>query len=394
MKFTFIIVLLSFSFKHSFSQIEKGSIAFLSVNSDAPKGFSFVVLKPLNTGDTLYFTDDAWIASENKFRGNEGIITFPITEQLKRGQVIHLNDNNKDEGFYTTQGSFNLSTSGETIIAYSHNPDISFIAGIGWAKNKSGNWVYNEKSATSTSDIPPTLSIEDGSVLYLSNQDNYFFIPTQRDHVVTKIEELYNSLQFEGNDDESFIQYDEDFLLLELTSIPDFTFCLNDDIELPEKIEGCEIFNDSDCLNKGFDHLKTAGTYSYYIEVMDEVESGTITIFDSPQITIEQTEQTIKTIPELSCEWFINGEVVSTGDSYIVHDEQDDIYAKYIDSNGCTTFSNTLTPQISTFIISLQNSIQMDKAECYTIDGKRANCFDQNKIIFVKYGDTIIKVMR
>ncbi|MDX2001408.1 MAG: T9SS type A sorting domain-containing protein [Chitinophagales bacterium] len=140
--------------------LSAGDIAFTGYNADLPTtDFTFVLLKDINAGTVIYFTDRGWL-SAGGFRANEGTLEWTATSSLSCGTVILVSDSSG--GFASSIGSIqdtstiplDFSTGGDQILAYqgsSSNP--TFIAGLnmdgtGWAANATN---------TNTSALPPGL---------------------------------------------------------------------------------------------------------------------------------------------------------------------------------------------------------------------------------------------
>lgn len=169
----FAMAILSFT-GFSATVLKPGDIAIISVSSIAPKSFEFVCLVPIETGTAVKFTDDAWIDSTQSFRGNEGILTYTFPNDVPSGYIVRWV---KDAPGFQPKGSFVLSTSGDNIICYQDIDTPEFIYGVGWAKNIKSNWTYliSSSGATSTSDIPAPLSMDQHTLVYLGNADSYAY---------------------------------------------------------------------------------------------------------------------------------------------------------------------------------------------------------------------------
>jgi VCBS repeat-containing protein len=87
-----------------------GDIALIGYSSDtAGKSFAFVLLKDLEPGTVIFFTDNGWL-STGGFRSGEGVVSYTVPAGgVTAGTVITITG---------LTGSFNPSTSGDQIIAY------------------------------------------------------------------------------------------------------------------------------------------------------------------------------------------------------------------------------------------------------------------------------------
>ena len=62
MKLSFKLLVLFVGLKLSLAaQLAAGDIAFIGYDTDAPDGFSFIVLKDIPSSEPIYFTDEGWI---------------------------------------------------------------------------------------------------------------------------------------------------------------------------------------------------------------------------------------------------------------------------------------------------------------------------------------------
>ena len=102
-----------------------GDIAFTGYNSDSPDEFRFVLLKDINAGTTITFTDRGWF-SAGGFRGNEQTIVYEFCRPYSCGDEFsalstntNIKDENGNDATLTITGSFpQLSGSGDQIFAY------------------------------------------------------------------------------------------------------------------------------------------------------------------------------------------------------------------------------------------------------------------------------------
>lgn len=85
-----------------------GDIAFVEFNTDGAKSFAFVLLRDVEAGTVINFTDNGW-TMENAFRSGEGVQTWTADADVAAGEVIRLAG---------VSGGFNLSSSGDQILAY------------------------------------------------------------------------------------------------------------------------------------------------------------------------------------------------------------------------------------------------------------------------------------
>jgi hypothetical protein len=85
-----------------------GDIAIVGYGADAGvKSFAFVLLADLS-GETITFTDNGWRAAGG-FRTGEGTVSYTVPAGTPIGTVVTISG---------LTGSFNPSTTGDSIIAY------------------------------------------------------------------------------------------------------------------------------------------------------------------------------------------------------------------------------------------------------------------------------------
>ena len=109
-----------------------GDIAFIGLymdgNATSGDGFTFILLKSVDAGTVIYFTDEGWDASShNTWYGNSNDAHLTWTAPSggsSIGTIVHI-ENTAANTFSTTSGtvsyangSWNLSSSGDQILAY------------------------------------------------------------------------------------------------------------------------------------------------------------------------------------------------------------------------------------------------------------------------------------
>ena len=158
-KLVFLIVaVLSFTYLIG---LTAGDIAILGVHTDTQKSMIFVALADIPANTQISFTDNGWNATAQTWRPNEGTIVWSHTELVSKGTCITLSINTSPYsatlGTVTTNSSFNLSTSGDQILAYegttapTSNDASIWLYGI-----STSNWVWGNSSTTS--DLPTALA--------------------------------------------------------------------------------------------------------------------------------------------------------------------------------------------------------------------------------------------
>lgn len=104
----------------------EGDIAFSSYNTDDKDSFSFVLLKDISETTTIFFTDDGFNTSTNSLIGAEGTIEWTSAGSLPEGTEISIfnpssSSPSTSSGSLTKHGSYNASSSGDSLIAYIGN---------------------------------------------------------------------------------------------------------------------------------------------------------------------------------------------------------------------------------------------------------------------------------
>lgn len=137
-----------------------GDIAIIAANSDATKSLAFVALEDIPADTNITFTDNAWDATNQTWRTGEGSIVWTNTAVTTKGTVVTLTFGTTfaaSLGSVTTNSSFNLSTSGDQILAYegttapTSNTDSIWLFGFSFE-----NWAYANNS--NSSDYPTALA--------------------------------------------------------------------------------------------------------------------------------------------------------------------------------------------------------------------------------------------
>jgi len=347
----FAISLLALSGKTN--EFEAGDIAIVSVSSNEPKSFEFLALVNISAGTKIYFTDAAWIATEQQFRDGEGTVCYTAPEDIEAGATIAWT---KEAKHFDQSGSFELSASGDNIICFQNPDEPRFIYGVGWAKNTKGNWEYYDSSSgrTSTSDIPSKLTTENYTISYLGNLDSYAYCDTAL-HEGSKAELLY-ALSHK----EAFIGDDEQALTINANI---FTLSKKDEkteIEKKEQgnIETKEIFV---CPDGAIANSPTKEPLYYddaqTIEYSTELWQGKDTILydNEGQIRATAVEPEILGIFEhgtyLVTEddnaaiWFLDGAEIGSSESCDIKTSGTYFYKK-IDENGCIQQSQQYSVKI------------------------------------------------
>ncbi len=135
--------------------LSPGDIAIIGFNFDNPDELAFVLLRDIEVGTEIKFTDNGW-QSANTFRSGEGTFTWTAPTDLLAGVVVT-----------PSLSSVSFSTVGDQILAYQgadSNP--SFIYAL---NSEASDWQANATS-TNTSALPQGLT--DGATAVALNEIN------------------------------------------------------------------------------------------------------------------------------------------------------------------------------------------------------------------------------
>lgn len=151
-------VLLFFSnMAYTQTTLSAGDLAIIGINTDNPDDFAFVLLKDIEAGTEIRFTDSGWL-STGSFRGNEGAVKFTAATSIAAGTVITYDGNDNftaDNDAIVGTGGFNLSTSGDQVLAFqgaSDSPTFVYAA-----QTNSNQW-QADATSSNTSAVPQGLT--------------------------------------------------------------------------------------------------------------------------------------------------------------------------------------------------------------------------------------------
>ena len=159
-------------FRHTMGRrtatLAAGDLLIVTANADATEGFDAVPLVDLDAGTVITFTDNGW--TNGTWRTNEGSVVYTAPGAVAAGTVLSYRSVNEN-GFAKT-GSFDLSASGDTILAYQGSAGSpTFLYGIGWAA--ASPWIDSGTVTANNSMIPAGLSVETYTIVSCGSQDNY-----------------------------------------------------------------------------------------------------------------------------------------------------------------------------------------------------------------------------
>ncbi len=194
--------------------LEPGDIAFIAINSDGDiDDFSFVLLKEIENGTGIHFTDNGW-TSGGSFNAvyPESHFTWISTADLAEGTIIRIETNNGNSLPNASLGNIDgekmtVSIAGDQIFAYQgtkENP--VFIAAISFNQNsliQPGILFDGDSYSNSTTAMPTGLTIGISAIhIYhthnLTEQDNSRYNCTvtegTRNELLSAINDLNNWL--------------------------------------------------------------------------------------------------------------------------------------------------------------------------------------------------------
>ncbi|WP_299438489.1 MBG domain-containing protein [uncultured Aquimarina sp.] len=190
-----------------FTSLGVGDIAFSSINTDGNDEFSFVLLTDISGTTTIHFTDDGFNSGSGSLLGGEGTVTWTYTGSLSEGTEVSIllpRDSNftgtstvggMETGTTTETGAFSMSSSGDSLIAYTGTVGVptTYIAAV-----YIGGLGFTEATTTTTSAIPTGLSIAAFTAMQNGGtSDNYQFDCNQGN--ITTVSNLRESLFTIGN---------------------------------------------------------------------------------------------------------------------------------------------------------------------------------------------------
>ncbi|GEM_PF-716667 len=190
------------------SSLSPGDLMMVTADADATEGFDVVPLVDLDAGTVIYFTDNGW---SNGWRASEGTVTYTAPGAITAGTVLSYRS--VDENGFVKSGSFDLSASGDTILAYQGSAGSpQFLYGIGWAI--ASPWVTAGTVLTAnTSEMPSGLSTGAYTIVACGTSDNYQY-SSANGTSGTKAELLQKTgtaANWAGNDTTAYAKFTPDF---------------------------------------------------------------------------------------------------------------------------------------------------------------------------------------
>lgn len=78
------------SFAQGSTDLVAGDLAFIGYNSSAPDEFSFILLREVNAGTELFFTDMGWLQAGGFRTSAEGLISLTLARNYRCGDAFYL----------------------------------------------------------------------------------------------------------------------------------------------------------------------------------------------------------------------------------------------------------------------------------------------------------------
>jgi len=221
--FTCIITIAS-----SFAQLSAGDIAFVAFNADGDDDFAIVALVDIDASTTIYFTDSNW-DGVSAFAASEGTIAWDSgLATIKAGSIIIFTDVDSDGntnygvniGSITTPDSgFNLSGSGDTLLAYRGSlgaPD-AFLTGIRNAELEAGELDNTGlTSETNFMKFSPTASPDGG--YYSGSKSNQTSYSNYLSFLVADDEDVNYSWTHDTSNGENILPISEETFTINTTN--------------------------------------------------------------------------------------------------------------------------------------------------------------------------------
>ena len=214
------------AFRHTMGRrtaaLSAGDLVIVTVNADTNgtgKGFDAVPLVDLDAGTVIYFTDNGW--SNGVWRSGEGIVTYTAPGAVAAGTVLSYRSATAN-GF-TANASFNLSTGGDTILAYQGSTNSpTFLFGIGWAI--ASPWIESGALSANNSMVPAGLSVGTYTIVACGTSDNYQYNAANgtSGSPGSLLQWVANAGNWSGDDASAYAQFTPDFTVGEVEQVNDF----------------------------------------------------------------------------------------------------------------------------------------------------------------------------
>jgi len=142
--------------------LNRGAVALIGFNSDAPKSLQILSLSTLSNGANFYVTDNGYLGTSG-FRTGEGTLKFTATSDIAPGTTLNWIDGDSSSSFgdWSEDGSFVLSASGDQLYMYTLSSDMSqnFVFALQY---RAGTWddemVQGVDDSSTKGALPTTLT--------------------------------------------------------------------------------------------------------------------------------------------------------------------------------------------------------------------------------------------
>ncbi|GAB6283556.1 MAG: hypothetical protein STSR0008_23320 [Ignavibacterium sp.] len=192
----FFMVGILFLSQESFTQtiLSAGDIAIVGLNCDNPDDFAFVLLTNIDTNTVINFTDNGWL-NTGVFRTGEGTIKYTAPSNLTAGTVIIRSVNTTN--FSNVSGSFDLSASGDQIIAFQGNATSPILL---YALNDDSTGVWQANATSSNTSALPAGLVNGTSAVAINEFDNAYYNVGADPDLNSLRNKIGNNANWTGND--------------------------------------------------------------------------------------------------------------------------------------------------------------------------------------------------
>jgi len=157
------------------STLNPGDIAIISMYTDNPDTFAFVLMVDIQAGTQIRFTDAGWLQTGGFRTGAEGCWTYTAPTDLPSGMVIGFDTLDPSWSYYTSTimtGAFSLATAGDQVIAF-QGTDVAPTPIYALNNDTTGGNAWQSNATNSnTSALPTGLIVGYSAVGMFPEKDN------------------------------------------------------------------------------------------------------------------------------------------------------------------------------------------------------------------------------
>ncbi len=163
------------------SVLAAGDVAVVAVNTANPDTFSIVLLKAINTGTVINFTDNGFTGSDTTGRTGEGFLTFTAPTALPYGTVLNWTSGMAITGTgwsFSTSSSFSFNNNGDQLFIFQGNTanwvsqsGITLLFGVNYGIVLSSTSGASNTVQPNTSILPATAFLNLGTA---TNANGYY----------------------------------------------------------------------------------------------------------------------------------------------------------------------------------------------------------------------------